>query len=68
VIFIDDFSHFAWIYFLESQARVFTAYQPFVAMVHTQFDSSIHVFRADSVSEYLSCSLHQFLFEQGTLP
>jgi hypothetical protein len=63
VIFIDDFSRFTWIYFLESRAQVLTAYQAFAAMVHTQFDSSIHVFRANSADEYLSRSLHQFFSE-----
>jgi hypothetical protein len=63
VIFIDDFSRFTWIYFLESRAQVLTTYQAFVVMVHTQFDSFIRVFRADSVDEYLSHFVHQFLSE-----
>jgi hypothetical protein len=63
VIFIDDFSRFTWIYFLESRAQVLTAYQAFAAMVHTQFDSSIRVFRANSADKYLSRSLHQFFSE-----
>jgi hypothetical protein len=46
---------------------VLTAYHAFATMLCTQYDSSIHVFHADSAGEYLSHSLHQFLSEQGTL-
>jgi hypothetical protein len=62
MIFIDDFSHFTWIYFLETQAQVLTM------IVRTQYDSSIRVFCANSTREYLSHSLRHFLSEQGTLP
>src|SRR6266540_3969715 len=41
VIFIDDFSRFTWVYFLDSSAQVLTAYQSFTSMVHTQFDSPV---------------------------
>jgi hypothetical protein len=36
-------------------------------MVHTYFDTSSHVFRANSVGEYYSDALCQVLSEQGTL-
>jgi hypothetical protein len=52
VVFIDDFLHITWIYFLESWAQVLTVYQIFPATVHTQSDSFIRVFCADSVREY----------------
>jgi hypothetical protein len=68
VIFIDDFSRFTWIYFLEIRAQVLTAYQAFSTMVRTQYDSSIRVFHADSTGEYLSHSLCHFLSKQDTLP
>ncbi|WVZ95191.1 hypothetical protein U9M48_040987 [Paspalum notatum var. saurae] len=32
VIFIDDFSRFTWVYFLDSRAQVLTAYQAFATM------------------------------------
>jgi hypothetical protein len=47
---------------------VLTAYQAFGTMVHTEYDSSIHIFRPDYTGEYLSRPLHHFLYEQGTLP
>jgi hypothetical protein len=37
IIFIDDFSHHTWIYF----------------MIRTHFDTFIRVFHVDSVKEYL---------------
>jgi hypothetical protein len=42
-------------------------YKNFSAMIHTHFDTSIHVFRFDSTGEYLSNALRQVLAEQGTL-
>jgi hypothetical protein len=36
-------------------------------MIHTYFDTSIRIFRVDSIGEYLSDALHQVLVEQGTL-
>jgi hypothetical protein len=54
--------------FLETQAQMLTAYQTFATMVHTKYDSSIHVFRVDSAGECLSRSLRHFLSKQGTLP
>jgi hypothetical protein len=39
----------------------------FSVMNSTHFDTSIHVFHADSAGEYLSDALRQVLIEQGTL-
>jgi transposase InsO family protein len=68
VTFNDDFSRFTWVYLLDSHSQVLIVYQNFAAMVHTQFDSPIPVFWADSAGEYLSHALRLFLAEHDTLP
>jgi transposase InsO family protein len=67
IIFIDDFSRHTGIYFMKHHSEALSIYKNFSVMIRTHFDTSIRVFRADSVGEYLSNALHQMLAEQGTL-
>jgi hypothetical protein len=53
-----DFSHHTWIYFMKHRSEALSVYNNFSAMIHTHFDISIRVFRADSTGEYLSDTLH----------
>jgi hypothetical protein len=65
--FIDDFTRHTWIYFMKRRSEVLAIYLTFSAMVLTQFDTSIHVFRVDSAGECLFDALSQFLSMQATL-
>jgi transposase InsO family protein len=67
IIFIDDFSHHTWIYFMKHHSEALSIYKNFSAMIRIHFDTPIHVFHADSTGEYLSDALRQVLAEQGTL-
>jgi hypothetical protein len=52
---------------MKHHSEALSIYKTFSAMIRTHFDTSIHVFRVDSVGEYLSDALRQVLAEQGTL-
>jgi hypothetical protein len=67
VIFIDDYSRYTLIYFMKKRSQLFSIYQSFVRMIHTQFSSIILIFRSDSGREYLSTVFRQFLSFEGTL-
>jgi hypothetical protein len=57
IIFIDDFSRHTSIYFMKHRSEVLSIYKNFSAIIRTHFNTSIHVFYADSVGEYLSDAL-----------
>lgn len=68
VIFVDDFSRYTWIYFMKHRSELYRVYKSFASMVHTQFSTSIKIFRSDSGGEYLSNAFRQLLSDHGTLP
>ena len=63
MIFIDDFSHYTWLYFMASRSELLLIYKRFAIMVQTQFSTPIRVFRADSAGEYISHMMRSFLAE-----
>ena len=67
VIFVDDHSRYTWIYFMKHRSELCSIYQSFTRMVHTQFSTSIRIFRSDSGGEYLSDTFRKFLLSEGTL-
>jgi hypothetical protein len=52
---------------MKYRSEALSIYNNFSTMIHTHFDTPIHVFRVDFVGEYLSDALHQVPTEQGTL-
>jgi hypothetical protein len=65
VTFIDDFSRYTSVYFLQSKSEVLSVFQTFVAYVKTQFSTSTKILGFDSGGEYMSHEFHNFLNHKG---
>lgn len=67
VTFIDNYSHFTWVYFLHSKTDVLKAFKIFLAYVENQFSSCIITLWPDLGGEYFSSDLQNFLQQKGIL-
>ncbi|KAL6347272.1 hypothetical protein AAG906_013708 [Vitis piasezkii] len=67
VTFIDDFSRFTWVYFLRAKDEVFVVFKRFLALIETQFSTSIKVLHSDSGREYMSNEFQDFLQSKGII-
>jgi transposase InsO family protein len=54
VTYIDDFSRKVWVYLLKSKGECLEKFKEFKALVETQSEHKIKVFRSDNGGEYIS--------------
>jgi hypothetical protein len=52
IIFLDDYSHYTWIYLLQHRFERTQVYQNFHQMVQIQFSCTIKIFHSDNAMEY----------------
>jgi hypothetical protein len=64
LIFIDDYSHYTWIYVLQHCFELTQVYQNFHQMVQTQFSHTIKIFRSDNAIEYNEKSFQIFFLKK----
>jgi hypothetical protein len=64
LIFVDDFSHFTWIYFLRKKSEVFQHLKDFKDLVETQSGKKIKGLRNDNGGEYVNHEIHNIFHEE----
>jgi hypothetical protein len=52
VVFVDDYSHYSWVFLMRSRDELLNIYRNFANMVKTQFSKTIKVFRSDNAREH----------------
>lgn len=65
VIFLDQFSHFLWVYPLRQKSEVFTKFLHFYRFIQTQFKTNIKAFHCDNGGEYRSREFSNFISSHG---
>src|SRR5258705_7286295 len=65
ISFIDNFTCFAWIYFLKEKSQVVAAIKDFINMVENQTSYVIQLFRSDRGGEYANNQLIAYFSQKG---
>ena len=60
VLFIDDFSHKTWIFFLKTKNETIGKFQEFKALVENQTSRKIRALRSDNGGEYTFIDFDEF--------
>ena len=67
VTFIGDCTRLTWVFLMKNKSDVPLLLQEFCAMVSTQFQTKVKVFRSDNGGEYVNHTLACFFCDQGII-
>ncbi|KAL2623061.1 hypothetical protein R1flu_003266 [Riccia fluitans] len=65
VFFIDDYSRYVWIYFLQQKFEVFATFVKWKAQVETQTGKKVKYLRSDNGKEYISGEFEMYCEREG---
>ncbi|CAG4939045.1 unnamed protein product [Colias eurytheme] len=65
VLFVDDFSKMAFVYFMKAKSEVFKYFVEFQSMVEKQKDRKIKILRTDNGGEFCGQEFEKYLKKQG---
>ena len=65
VLFLDDHTHFLWIFPLKRKSEVFSKFFQFNSYVQTQFKTQIQSVQSDNGGEYNNSNFHNLCASKG---
>lgn len=68
VTFIDNCTRLTCVYLLRTKNEVFSCFRSYHAMIRTQFNAKVQIFRSDNGTEYIDGNFRSYLDEHGILP
>ena len=67
ITFIDDHSHYGYVYLMKHKSEAFEKFREFRSEVEKQLGKSIKILRSDRGGEYLSQEFQDYLRDNGIL-
>jgi len=67
MVVIDDYTRYAWVYFLKKKSYAADRLREFFALVERQFEAKVKRLRSDRGGEFLSKSFESWLESQGVI-
>ena len=65
VIFVDDFTHFTWLFQLKHKSDVFSVFLHFKSLVENQFNTKIKALRSYGGGEFVNKKFKAFCLDNG---
>jgi hypothetical protein len=65
VIFVDDFYHKCWIFFMQNKDQTFSKFHEFIALVEKESGKQVKALRSDNGGEYISNKFKDFCSREG---
>lgn len=67
LVFVDDFTRMAFVYFLKAKSEVFMYFKEFKSLVENQQNKKIKIFRTDNGLEFCSNEFEDYLKDAGII-
>jgi transposase InsO family protein len=65
LVIVDDYSRYSWIFFLESNDKVFEHFQSLTLRLNNEHPNCLKAIRSDNGTEFRNASFDQFCLEHG---
>jgi transposase InsO family protein len=65
LIIVNDYSHYSWVFFLESKNEVFENFWSLSLRLNTEHPNCLKAIRSDNGTEFRNASFDQFRLEHG---
>jgi hypothetical protein len=65
LVIVDDYSHYSWVFFLESKDEVFEHFQRLALMLNNEHPNYLKAIHSDNETEFKNSSFDQFCLEHG---
>jgi transposase InsO family protein len=65
LVIVDDYSHYSWVFFLESKDQVFERFWLLGLRLNNEHTNCLKVICSDNVTEFRNASFDEFCLEHG---